>query len=126
LLEPIAALTTIAVNLPAHRALTDAQNFGDAFLARPTLAQRIIWQRSSYFIRRYLLIGNLLQSQEVTPSSHHSIMRWLLESAKYSQRFFRPLNRKDCRLRERNYNVLSRRGRTRSCPQCSQSESPLH
>jgi hypothetical protein len=28
-----------------------------------------------------LLIGNLLQSQEVTPSSHHSIMRWLLESA---------------------------------------------
>jgi hypothetical protein len=26
-------------------------------------------------------IGNLLQSQEVTPSSHHSIMRWLLESA---------------------------------------------
>jgi hypothetical protein len=41
LLEPIAALTTIAVNLPAHRALTDAQNFGDAFLARPTLAQRI-------------------------------------------------------------------------------------
>ncbi|MGA2313076.1 MAG: hypothetical protein ABSF87_12015 [Xanthobacteraceae bacterium] len=41
LLEPIAALTTIAVNLSAHRALTDAQNFGDAFLARPTLAQRI-------------------------------------------------------------------------------------
>jgi hypothetical protein len=41
LLEPIAALTTIAVNLPAHRALTDAQNFGDAFLARPTLAQCI-------------------------------------------------------------------------------------
>ena len=41
LLEPIAALTTIAVNLPAHCALTDAQNFGDAFLARPTLAQRI-------------------------------------------------------------------------------------
>jgi hypothetical protein len=30
-----------------------------------------------------LLIGNLLQSQEVTPSSHHSIMRWLLESALY-------------------------------------------
>jgi hypothetical protein len=28
-----------------------------------------------------LFIGNLLQSQEVTPSSHHSIMRWLLESA---------------------------------------------
>jgi hypothetical protein len=28
-----------------------------------------------------LLIGNLLQSQEVTPSSPHSIMRWLLESA---------------------------------------------
>jgi hypothetical protein len=24
-----------------NRALTDAQNFGDAFLARPTLAQRI-------------------------------------------------------------------------------------
>ena len=41
LLEPIAALTTIAVNLPAHRAMTDAQNFGDAFLARPTLAQCI-------------------------------------------------------------------------------------
>jgi hypothetical protein len=28
-----------------------------------------------------LLISNLLQSQEVTPSSSHSIMRWLLESA---------------------------------------------
>jgi hypothetical protein len=28
-----------------------------------------------------LLISNLLQSQEVTPSSPHSIMRWLLESA---------------------------------------------
>jgi hypothetical protein len=28
-----------------------------------------------------LLIGNLLQSQEVTPSSHQSIVRWLLESA---------------------------------------------
>ena len=41
LLEPIAALTTIAVHLPAHRALTDAQNFGDAFLARSALAQRI-------------------------------------------------------------------------------------
>jgi hypothetical protein len=33
-----------------------------------------------------LLIGNLLQSQEVTPSSHHSIMRWLLESATYNIR----------------------------------------
>ena len=41
LLEPIAALTAIALHLPTHRALTDAQNFGDAFLARPTLAQRI-------------------------------------------------------------------------------------
>jgi hypothetical protein len=28
-----------------------------------------------------LLIGNLSQSQEITPSSPHSIMRWLLESA---------------------------------------------
>jgi hypothetical protein len=28
-----------------------------------------------------LLIGNLSQSQEVTPSSHHSIMRWPLGSA---------------------------------------------
>ena len=81
LLEPIAALTTIAVNLPAHRALTDAQNFGDAFLARPTLAQRINLAAILILYRRYLLIGNLLQSQEVTPSSHHSIMRWLLESA---------------------------------------------
>jgi hypothetical protein len=30
-----------------------------------------------------------LQSQEVTPSSHHSIMRWLLESAvSIKQRYF--------------------------------------
>jgi hypothetical protein len=28
-----------------------------------------------------LLISNLSQSQEVTPSSSHSIMRWLLEPA---------------------------------------------
>jgi hypothetical protein len=28
-----------------------------------------------------LLMGDLLQSQKVTPSSPHSIMRWLLESA---------------------------------------------
>jgi len=28
-----------------------------------------------------LLIGNLSQSQEVTPLSPHSIMHWLLESA---------------------------------------------
>src|ERR1035437_10844927 len=41
LLEPIAALTPIAVHLAAHRALTDAQKAGDAFLAGPALAQRI-------------------------------------------------------------------------------------
>ena len=29
------------VEQAAHRVLTDAQNFGDAFLARPTLAQCI-------------------------------------------------------------------------------------
>ena len=64
-----------------NRALTDAQNFGDAFLARPTLAQRINLTAILIFIRRCLFIGNLLQSQEVTPSSHHSIMRWIVESA---------------------------------------------
>ena len=32
LLEPIAALTSIAAHLPAHRALTDTQNARDAFL----------------------------------------------------------------------------------------------
>src|SRR5947207_927619 len=41
LLEPIAALTPIAAHLSAHRALTDAQNAGDAFLADPAPAQRI-------------------------------------------------------------------------------------
>ena len=41
LLEPIAALPPIAAYLPAHRALTDAQNDGDAFFAGPALAQRI-------------------------------------------------------------------------------------
>src|SRR6266446_6747263 len=41
LLEPIAALTPITAHLSAHRALTDAQNVGDAFLADPALAQRI-------------------------------------------------------------------------------------
>ena len=41
LLEPIAALTSIAAHLPAHRALTDTQNARDAFLAGPALAQRI-------------------------------------------------------------------------------------
>src|SRR5580704_19066122 len=41
LLEPIAALTPIAAHLSAHRTLAYAQNFGDAFLAGPTLAQRI-------------------------------------------------------------------------------------
>jgi hypothetical protein len=61
--------------------LTDAQNFGDAFLARPTLAQRINLAAILILYSSYLLIGNLLQSQEVTPSSHQSIMRWLLESA---------------------------------------------
>ena len=33
LLEPIAALTPITAHLSAHRALTDAQNAGDVFLA---------------------------------------------------------------------------------------------
>jgi hypothetical protein len=33
-------------------------------------------------------LTNLLQSQEVTPSSHHSIMRWLLESASVLRRAF--------------------------------------
>jgi hypothetical protein len=37
LLEPIAALTPITAHLSAHRALTDAQNAGDAFLAGPRL-----------------------------------------------------------------------------------------
>src|SRR5712691_2776900 len=41
LLESIAALTPIAAHLPAHCALTDAQNAGDAFLTGPALAQRI-------------------------------------------------------------------------------------
>jgi hypothetical protein len=41
LLEPIAALTPITAHLSAHRALTDAQNAGDAFLADPALAQGI-------------------------------------------------------------------------------------
>src|SRR5271157_463071 len=41
LLEPIAALTSIAAHLPTHCALTDTQNARDAFLAGPALAQRI-------------------------------------------------------------------------------------
>src|ERR1022692_444321 len=41
LLEPIAALTSIAAHLSTHRALTDTQNARDAFLAGPALAQRI-------------------------------------------------------------------------------------
>jgi hypothetical protein len=41
LLEPIATLTPIAAYLSAHCALAYAQNFGDAFLARPACVQRI-------------------------------------------------------------------------------------
>src|SRR4029077_7838788 len=47
----------------------------------PPLLSAPIWQRSSYVTRRYLLIGDLLLSQKVTPSSPHSLMHWLLESA---------------------------------------------
>jgi hypothetical protein len=41
LLEPIPALPPIAAHLSGHRALAYAQNFSDAFLAGPSLAQRI-------------------------------------------------------------------------------------
>ena len=40
------------------------------------------------------------------------------------QRFFCHLARKDCRLRERSYNVPSQRGPARGRLQCSQSERP--
>jgi hypothetical protein len=41
LLETIATLTSVAAYLSAYCALAHAQNFGNAFLAGPTLAQRI-------------------------------------------------------------------------------------
>src|SRR4029077_17398444 len=47
----------------------------------PPLLSAPIWQRSSYVTRRYLLMGDLLQSQKVTPSSPHSFMHGFIESA---------------------------------------------
>jgi hypothetical protein len=38
-----------------------------------------------------LLIGNLSQSQEVTPSSPYPIMHWLLESARAKIKALNPL-----------------------------------
>jgi hypothetical protein len=68
--------------LSAHRALTDAQNAGDAFLASPALAQGI---NLTAILVRYSLVFADRQSLAMSrgyPLSRHSIMRWIVESAR--------------------------------------------
>jgi hypothetical protein len=87
LLEPIAALTPIAAHLSAHRALTDAQNAGDAFLADPAPAQRI---NPTTILVCYSSVLPHRQPLEISrgyPLSRHSIMHWIVESADKKRRW---------------------------------------
>src|SRR4029077_11475490 len=81
LLEPIAALTPIAAHLSAHRALTDAQNAGDAFLADPATAQRINLTTILVCYSSVLPHRQPLKISRGYPLSRHSIMQWIVESA---------------------------------------------
>ena len=83
LLEPVAALTAITAHLSAHRALTDAQNAGDAFSAGPALAQRINLTAILVCYPPVLPHRQPLAMSRGYPLSLHSIMRWIVESATY-------------------------------------------
>jgi hypothetical protein len=84
LLEPIAALTPIAAHLLAHRAPTDydAQNAAILSWAGPALTQRI--NLTAILVRCSPVLPHRqpLAISRGYPLSHHSIMRWIVESAK--------------------------------------------